>query len=204
MAVRLAPGVRNRGAGYHQSQLRGAEAVIEKLPAVLPERAPANWEWLENKPVTIGLLMISTAAPYLAGYRKAFDVEAKRLNLNVIALDANNDPARQAAQADLLKIGLAAEKEVQAAEGSADPEVAEAIVRWCLGVVAAFGAFWFDTGSGYPQALQFLPLPLLLWSAMRFSLPGVAVDLFTNGSVSATVLGNVNGLKIPKERLDLD
>jgi predicted Zn-dependent peptidase len=32
----------------------------------------------------------------------------------------------------------------------------------------------------------------------------VAVDLFTNGSVSATVLGNVNGLQIPKERLDLD
>jgi predicted Zn-dependent peptidase len=32
----------------------------------------------------------------------------------------------------------------------------------------------------------------------------VAADLFTNGSVSATVLGNVNGLKIPRERLDLD
>ncbi len=91
-----------------QSQLRGAEAVIEKLPAVLPEQAPASWEWLENKPVTIGLLMISTAAPYLAGYRKAFDVEAKRLNLNVIALDANNDPARQAAQAeDLIGKGVA-------------------------------------------------------------------------------------------------
>src|SRR6476659_4846924 len=32
----------------------------------------------------------------------------------------------------------------------------------------------------------------------------VAADLFTNGAMSATVLGNVNGLKIPKERLDLD
>jgi predicted Zn-dependent peptidase len=32
----------------------------------------------------------------------------------------------------------------------------------------------------------------------------VAVDLFTNGSMSATVLGNVNGLLIPIERLNLD
>jgi predicted Zn-dependent peptidase len=32
----------------------------------------------------------------------------------------------------------------------------------------------------------------------------VAEDLFTNGSVSATVLGNVNGLEIPKARLSLD
>jgi predicted Zn-dependent peptidase len=32
----------------------------------------------------------------------------------------------------------------------------------------------------------------------------VAVDLFRNGSLSATVLGNVNGLKIPPERLNLD
>jgi predicted Zn-dependent peptidase len=31
----------------------------------------------------------------------------------------------------------------------------------------------------------------------------VAVDLFKNGSLSATVLGNVNGLLIPRERLDL-
>ena len=44
--------------------------------------------------------MISSAAPYLAGYRKAFDVECRRLNLNVIALDANNDPAVQASQAE--------------------------------------------------------------------------------------------------------
>ena len=32
----------------------------------------------------------------------------------------------------------------------------------------------------------------------------VAVDLFRNGSLSATVLGNVNGLQVPRERLDLD
>ena len=32
----------------------------------------------------------------------------------------------------------------------------------------------------------------------------VAVDLFGNDSLSATVLGNVNGLQIPRERLNLD
>ena len=32
----------------------------------------------------------------------------------------------------------------------------------------------------------------------------VATDLFRNGSLAATVLGNVNGLDIPKERLNLD
>jgi predicted Zn-dependent peptidase len=32
----------------------------------------------------------------------------------------------------------------------------------------------------------------------------VAADLFKNGSLAATVLGNVNGLEIPRERLDLD
>ena len=32
----------------------------------------------------------------------------------------------------------------------------------------------------------------------------VAVELFTNGSLAATVLGHVNGLEIPRERLDLD
>ena len=74
--------------------------MIEKLPAIFPDKAPANRDWLENRPATVGLLMISTAAPYLAGYRKAFDAEAKRLNLSVIALDADNDPARQAAQAE--------------------------------------------------------------------------------------------------------
>jgi hypothetical protein len=30
------------------------------------------------------------------------------------------------------------------------------------------------------------------------------VDLFRNGSLSATVLGNVNGLQIPPARLNLD
>jgi predicted Zn-dependent peptidase len=32
----------------------------------------------------------------------------------------------------------------------------------------------------------------------------VAVDLFKNGSLAATVLGNVNGLEVPRERLSLD
>src|SRR3989475_3048489 len=32
----------------------------------------------------------------------------------------------------------------------------------------------------------------------------VAADLFRNGSLAATVLGNVNGLQIPRERLDLE
>ena len=32
----------------------------------------------------------------------------------------------------------------------------------------------------------------------------VAADLFRNGSLAATVLGNVNGLQIPAKRLDLD
>jgi predicted Zn-dependent peptidase len=32
----------------------------------------------------------------------------------------------------------------------------------------------------------------------------VAADLFRNGSLAATVLGNVNGLQIPSERLELD
>jgi predicted Zn-dependent peptidase len=32
----------------------------------------------------------------------------------------------------------------------------------------------------------------------------VAADLFKNGSLAATVLGNVNGLEIPRDRLDLD
>ena len=31
----------------------------------------------------------------------------------------------------------------------------------------------------------------------------VAADLFKNGSLAATVLGNVNGLEIPRERLSL-
>jgi hypothetical protein len=32
----------------------------------------------------------------------------------------------------------------------------------------------------------------------------VADDLFKNGSLSVTVLGNVNGLEIPPERLLMD
>ncbi len=92
-----------RAAALHGVQagtLRGVEAIIENLPPLLPKQAPPDWQWLENRRATVGLLMISTAAPYLAGYRRAFDAEALRLNLEVIALDAQNDPARQAAQAE--------------------------------------------------------------------------------------------------------
>jgi len=80
--------------------MRGIDAVLGNMRPVLPLKAPDGWRWLENRPASVGLLMISAAAPYLAGYRKAFDVEAARLNLQVIALDANNDPARQASQAE--------------------------------------------------------------------------------------------------------
>jgi hypothetical protein len=31
----------------------------------------------------------------------------------------------------------------------------------------------------------------------------VAADLFRNGALAATVLGNVNGLQVPPARLDL-
>jgi ribose transport system substrate-binding protein len=104
----LSPGCqRPAGSARRQSatekragKLRGIEAVLANMGPVLPDKAPANWKWLENRPSTVGLLMISAAAPYLAGYRKAFDQEAARLNLQVVALDANNDPARQASQAD--------------------------------------------------------------------------------------------------------
>lgn len=82
------------------SGLRGVEAILEKMPPVLPTKAPENWDWIQNRRATVGLLMISTASPYLAGFRKAFDVESRRLNLDVIALDAENDPAHQASQAD--------------------------------------------------------------------------------------------------------
>ena len=47
---------------------------------------------------------------------------------------------------------------------------------------------------------------LRLDSAWYYTAPSpqrVALDLFKNGALSATVLGNVNGLKIPRERLDL-
>ena len=98
-----APHGTERAAPAHAVQtqsLRGAEAIIQNLPPLLPKQAPPDWQWLENRKATVGLLMISTAAPYLAGYRRAFDTEARRLNLDVIALDAQNDPARQASQAE--------------------------------------------------------------------------------------------------------
>ncbi len=87
-------------ASASSGKLQGVDAILEALPPLLPKKAPDDWRWMDNAPATVGLLMISSAAPYLAGYRKAFDVECRRLNLKVIALDANNDPAVQASQAE--------------------------------------------------------------------------------------------------------
>jgi predicted Zn-dependent peptidase len=57
---------------------------------------------------------------------------------------------------------------------------------------------YFDRQFGLDETLQGIE---------RVTAPDVqrvANDLFQNGSLAATVLGNVNGLKIPKERLDLE
>ena len=57
---------------------------------------------------------------------------------------------------------------------------------------------YFDRQFGLDETLQGIE---------RVTAPDVqrvANDLFQNGSLAATVLGNVNGLKIPRERLDLD
>jgi predicted Zn-dependent peptidase len=57
---------------------------------------------------------------------------------------------------------------------------------------------YFDRQFGLDETLQGIE---------RVTAPDVqrvANDLFQNGSLAATVLGNVNGLRIPRERLDLD
>src|SRR2546427_4646709 len=57
---------------------------------------------------------------------------------------------------------------------------------------------YFDRQFGLDETLQGIE---------RVTAPDVqrvAADLFRNGSLAATVLGNVNGLKIPAERLNLD
>jgi len=57
---------------------------------------------------------------------------------------------------------------------------------------------YFDRQFGLDETLQGIE---------RVTAPDVlrvANDLFQNSSLAATVLGNVNGLNIPKERLDLD
>ena len=57
---------------------------------------------------------------------------------------------------------------------------------------------YFDRQFGLDETLQGIE------RVTTADVQRVAADLFTNGSVSATVLGNVNGLEIPKARLSLD
>jgi predicted Zn-dependent peptidase len=57
---------------------------------------------------------------------------------------------------------------------------------------------YFDRQFGLDETLQGIE------KVTAVDVQRVAADLFQNGSLAATVLGNVNGLQIPRERLDLD
>src|SRR3954465_10796138 len=57
---------------------------------------------------------------------------------------------------------------------------------------------YFDRQFGLDETLHGIE------RVTREDVQRVAADLFRNGSLAATVLGNVNGLQIPVERLDLD
>jgi len=57
---------------------------------------------------------------------------------------------------------------------------------------------YFDRQFGLDETLQGIE------KVTAEEVQRVANDLFRNGSLAATVLGNVNGLQIPRERLDLD
>jgi predicted Zn-dependent peptidase len=57
---------------------------------------------------------------------------------------------------------------------------------------------YFDRQFGLDETLQGIE------RVTAADVQRVAADLFRNGSLSATVLGNVNGLHVPRERLDLD
>jgi predicted Zn-dependent peptidase len=57
---------------------------------------------------------------------------------------------------------------------------------------------YFDRHFGLDETLQGIE------RVTAADVQRVAVDLFKNGSLAATVLGNVNGLQLPRERLDLD
>jgi predicted Zn-dependent peptidase len=57
---------------------------------------------------------------------------------------------------------------------------------------------YFDRQFGLDETLQGIE------RVTTAEVQRVAADLFRNGSLSATVLGNVNGLKIPRARLDLE
>ena len=57
---------------------------------------------------------------------------------------------------------------------------------------------YFDRQFGLDETL------LGIERVTREDVQRVAADLFRNGALAATVLGNVNGLQIPAARLDLD
>jgi len=57
---------------------------------------------------------------------------------------------------------------------------------------------YFDRQFGLDETLQGIE------QVTAEEVQRVAVDLFRNGSLAATVLGNVNGLQIPRERLELE
>jgi predicted Zn-dependent peptidase len=57
---------------------------------------------------------------------------------------------------------------------------------------------YFDRQFGLDETLQGIE------QVTTADVQRVAADLFRNGSLAATVLGHVNGLRIPAERLDLD
>ena len=57
---------------------------------------------------------------------------------------------------------------------------------------------YFDRHFGLDETLQGIE------RVTAADVQRVAVDLFKNGSLAATVLGNVNGLQLPRERLDLN
>ena len=57
---------------------------------------------------------------------------------------------------------------------------------------------YFDRQVGLDETLQGIE------RVTAADVQRVAADLFKDGSLSATVLGNVNGLQVPRERLDLE
>jgi predicted Zn-dependent peptidase len=57
---------------------------------------------------------------------------------------------------------------------------------------------YFDRQFGLDETLQGIE------RVTDVDVQRVAADLFRDGSLSATVLGNVNGLQVPRERLGLD
>jgi predicted Zn-dependent peptidase len=57
---------------------------------------------------------------------------------------------------------------------------------------------YFDRQFGLDETLQGIE------RVTAADVQRVARELFHNGALAATVLGNVNGLRLPRERLDVD